>query len=95
MKAMIVLALALLPLLARADVVIPEDEKRSRPPVKTDTAATTATTTTATTATQTEASQAPVPERRRSQFPFVAITTIGFVLIVALTARRRRASKTL
>ena len=57
MKAMVLLALILLPLTAEADVIIPENEKQSRPapqkPVKTDTtvtAPTTASTTTATTA---------------------------------------------
>jgi cobalamin biosynthesis Mg chelatase CobN len=64
---------------------------------ETTTAATSTTTTTTTVApaTQTEAPPAaPAPERRKSQFPFAAITTIGIALIVALAANRQRARKT-
>jgi hypothetical protein len=119
MKAMVVLALLILPLVSHADVIL-EDTKPSRPPQKrpakthkkvtvpttttstaavSTTAGTTAstttivTTTTAAPATQT-AQPAPVPERRKSQFPFAAITTVGIALMVALTAGRRRARKT-
>ena len=97
MKAMVLLALILLPLVSQADVVIPENEKQSRPPVKTDTTVTATTTasTTASSATQTTASKspAPAPERRRSTFPFAALFTIGIALIAALSAKRRRAQK--
>lgn len=54
MKAMVLLALILLPLAMQADVIIPENEKQSRPPrqepVKPDTTATAPTTVATTTA---------------------------------------------
>lgn len=110
MKAMVLLALTLLPLVAQADVIIPENERQHRPPMKTDTtvtASTTATTTTTagttaaattttiaeTAATQTTGTQAaPAPETRRSTFPFAALFTIGIV-VIAVSARRRRERK--
>lgn len=63
------------------------------------TAATTSTAATVTTAPPATASQspaapAPAPERRRSAFPFGALTAIGIALVVAITASRRRANKT-
>jgi hypothetical protein len=57
------------------------------------TTATTASSVTETTASPTPVVPAPAPERRRSTFPFAAITTVGIVLIVAVTANRRRARK--
>ena len=98
MKAMVLLALILLPLAMQADVVIPENEKQSRPPVKTDTTVTAPTTAASTTAGTTAASQTspapvPAPERRRSTFPFAALFTIGIALIAALSAKRRRERK--
>jgi hypothetical protein len=95
MKAMVLLALILLPLAMQADVVIPENEKQNRPapqdPGKTDTTVTA--TTTAGTTTASPTSPAPAPERRRSTFPFAALFTIGIILVAALSAKRRRERK--
>ena len=99
MKRIAILALAVLPLFASADVVVPDKDRLE--PADTTTATTTATTTTAatttattttatTTATQAAAQTvppAPTPEKKKSN-PFAVWIPVGVVLMVVLIARR-------
>jgi len=104
MKAMVVLALAFLPVVSLADVVIEEPRHpRPTPPPTTTTAATTTTTTTPATTTvapttthapaPAPAQAAAIPEKKPRRYPLAMILSLGVVLTVVLAARRGRARR--